>query len=413
MKRKILALLMTLLMLLTVAGCSTEGLNLYEEMKKTSAWEAVETKGSMLIAAEVQGEKFELGADISGYSHTKEMQAYIEMNINTIKLGNTNQTIKMSPVKIYLDQQALYISKTYFTELMSLSGAELPETLKSIEAEYIGIDLNAAGTEALILKPEKAIELTETLFKGSDIKLPITKNGRAYTIELNADQMVDLSIEFIKEIMGNLDLINEISDTGLTQAELDESAAEISQALEEGKALAKPALKGSKATVKYTFGDTTYEENMDVNFKVAFGGEELTFDIHVDSEAKKIAKKEFELPTSKVLYTMEDLVGLMLPAPTFDGTGTPEDTAIVQVASDDILIKGEETYIPLRSTVEPLGFKVQYDPATKEIKVSADYSEFTVKTIQAQGISYVSLKELAKIGELHIIEQEEGLLILK
>ncbi len=413
MKRKIIAIVMTLLMLLGTVGCSTEGLNLYEEMKKTSAWEYAETKGNVLVTAEVQGEKFELGADFSGYANTKETQAYIEMNINKVKLSDSAVGIKMSPVKMYVDKQTIYISKTYFTDLMQLSGEPISEALKAIDAEYIGIDLSA-DTQVTVLDQEKATQLIETLFKGFQVKLPITQSGRTYTIELDADQMVDLSVQFIKEAINNIDEINKFSDTGMTQKDIDENKEEIELSLTQGKEMVKPMIKGSRAMLKYSFEDNLYKENMDVAIKFAFGEEKINLNMVVNADSIKVTKKDFKLPTSKVIYTIEELMGMLVTMKT--GSALTLDARIVQVSLDQVITKNKEKYIPLRDTMSQLGLKVNYDAKTKKSTIIGNHEEISINTITEKGISYIALSELGKLSQIDqfdIIDDEYGITIIR
>ncbi len=411
--KKIIAAIMTLFMLLGTVGCSTEGLNLYEEMKKTSSWECAETKGNVLVSMDVQGEKFELGADFSGYANTKETQAYIEMNINKIKLSDSAIDIKMSPVKMYVDKQAIYISKTYFTELMQLSGESVPEALKAIDAEYIGIDLSA-GTQVTMLDQQKAMQLIETLFKGFEVKVPITQSGRTYTIELDADQMVDLSVQFIKEVINNIDEINKFSDTGMTQKDIDENKEEIELALTQGETMVKPMLKGSRAMLKYSFEDNLYKENMDVAIKFAFGEEKIDLNMVVNADSKKITKKDFKLPTSKVIYTMEELMGVLVTMET--GNALTSDARIAQVSLDEVITKNKEKYIPLRDTMNQLDLKVNYDAKTKKSTIIGNHEEVSINTITEKGISYIALSEFGKLSQIDqfdIIDDEYGITIIR
>ncbi|WP_069998886.1 hypothetical protein [Cellulosilyticum sp. I15G10I2] len=410
MKKKLIAVIMTLLMLLGTVGCSTEGLNLYEEMKKTSAWEYAESKGNVLVTAEVQGQKFELGADFSGYANTKETQAYVEMQINTIKFSNMSLDVKMSPVKMYVDNQTLYISKTYFTELMQVSGAPISEALNSIEAEFIGIDLNT-GTQAAMLDQKKAMALTEALFKGSEVKVPVTQNGRTYTIELNSDQMVDLSVQFIKEVMNNMDAINELSGTGVTQKDIDENKEEVELALVQGQEMVKPMLAGSKATLKYVFEDNTYKEDMDIALKFAFGEEKINLNMAVNADSKKSAKKDFKVPSSNVLYTMEEFMQLLMSVNA--GGVSTEDTKLVQISPEQIITRNQEKYIPLRGAMSQLDAAVIYDAKTKKSVIITDNAEFAVNTIIEQGVSYIAVSELSKVDALYVIDSDEGVTVLR
>jgi hypothetical protein len=392
MKRKIIAMIMTVFMLLATVGCSTEGLNLYGEIKKASAWECEETKGNVAVALEAPGVKVSIGAQFDGYVNTKETNGMVKMTINKLDINAEGNNISISPTKIapvtmYIDKQIIYISKGYFTDLFAVSGAPVPKALKDIKAEYIGLDASK-GTGAVSFDQKKSMELFEKLFVGSKVELPVTQNGREYTIELNADQMIDLSAQFAKEMLNSIDEINKISNTGITQKDIDAEKEEIEAGIEQFKTMAKPAIAGSKATVKYAFTDSAYTQNFDTLIKFAFGGETGSMKITTQSEAKKVAKKDFSLPTSKVVYTMDKFMELFMPV--------PEPMAYIN--QDKIITKNKVSYIPLKETMSQLDCAVVYNAKIKKVTVKVDGKELPVQTITQKGTSYVALTQLSKLG---------------
>jgi hypothetical protein len=310
MKKKIVAMLMASLMMLGATGCSTEGLNLYKEIEKTSTWDYEETKGDMTVSVQAEDETVNLKASFTGYSNAKEMQAYVDLNINEISVGVIEAPIKISPVKLYVDKSTIYISKTYFTDLFAASGSPVPEGFKAIKAEYIGID-TAGELQAGTIDKEKAQLLFEKLFKDSKIKMPITQKDRSYTIELDSSQMVDLSVQFISEMMSKIDILNEYSDTGITQEEIDAQKEETLLALNQGKEAIKPMVDGSDLKVTYTFKDDSYTQAMDMGLKITAGEAPVIVKVAVKSEGTKAVKKDITLPTSKAIYSMEEFMELM------------------------------------------------------------------------------------------------------
>ena len=307
--KKIIGVIMAAFMLFAAVGCSTEGLNLYGEMKKVSAWEAQEAKGNVTASIKMSGEDIKISGEFSSFVNTKDKQGYIEMKLNPVESARTKVDFQLSPVKMYLDNQTIYISKSYFTDLIKISGEPMPAALQDIKDEFIGINTAVDGKEVKV-DQEAALKLFEKLFVNSKVNMPITQKGREYTIELDSNQMTDVTIALAKEILNNIDEINKISNTGTTQKEIDAKKAEIEKMLEQGKVMVKPAIDGSKMTAQYTFEDDKYKESVNAALKVKVDKETMTMDVTATSESLKAAKKAITLPTSKKVYTMEQLMTL-------------------------------------------------------------------------------------------------------
>jgi len=401
MKKKIIAIVMTVLMLLGTVGCSTEGLSLYEEMKKPSAWEAVESKGTVVVSVDAAGEKVNVSANFSGYVNTKEQQAYIDMQISQFEVSGIKSDVKFAPVKMYLDKKTVYISKTYFTDLFAVSGAPVPQAFANIKADYIGLDTSAVTTGQIMqitpIDQENVLKLVEKMFIGSEVKVPITQKGREYTIALDSKQMVDLSVGFLKEMMNNVDEINKISNTGFTQKDIDAQKAQFETALEQGTVMLKPIIDGSKLTLKYTFEDNKYKQNLEANIKVAFGGESVSMNIVTTSESSKIAKKAIVLPTSKVVYTMDEFMKLLMPV-------------YAQVDAAQVITKKDAAYVPLKDTMKQLNYTVKYNAKTKKVTLAIDGKDVAVTVMTQKGVSYISLTELSKLG-FNFTKDEQGVTV--
>ncbi|MDF2594587.1 MAG: hypothetical protein K0R69_928 [Clostridia bacterium] len=390
MKKKIVAMLMASLMMLGATGCSTEGLNLYKEIEKTSTWEYEATKGDMTVSVEAEDEEVNIKASFTGYTNTKEMQAYVDINIDEISIGTIEAPIKISPVKVYVDKSTVYISKAYFTDLFAASGAPVPEAIKAIETEYIGID-TAGEMQAGAVDKEKAQLLFEKLFKDSEVKVPIAQKGRSYTMKLDSSQMVDLSVQFISEMMSKIDVLNEYSDTGITQEEVDAQKEETLLALNQGKEAIKPMVNGSDLKVTYTFEDDSYTQAIDMGLKVAAGEAPVIVKLNVSSEGTKAVKKDITLPTSKVVYSMDEFMELFF-------SGSASAVRIAKVDLNQAITEKNETYIPFRAAMDDLGYAVKYSPQTKKSVVIINEEEVAVSTITKNGISYIALSQLDEIG---------------
>jgi hypothetical protein len=401
MKRKMIAMLMASLMMLGSTGCSTEGLNLYNEMEKTGTWDYQEMKGDLAVSIQGEGKEVNLKADFTGYTSTQENQGYADMIVTEINLGDIKLETELSPVRLYVDKQTMYISKSYFTQLFETSGAPIPEKLNEIEAEYIGFNSMEEAEQGEVDYNELN-SLVRELFKGSEIKLPIIQKGRTYTIELDSHQMADLSVQFIGEIMGKM---NAYDDTTLTAEEIEAQNDEMLATMDEGKEIIEPMIEGSHFKVIYDFKDNTYSQAIDMALKVTPEDESVFINVSMDSQVAKSNKREFELPKSSVVYSMEEIAGL------FGETSSPELTeSVAWVEQDQTITANDETYIPLRQTMKELGYDVKYDANTKRSAITAYEEEAVVVTIIQNGISYIALSELDALG-FYTEENEEYIVI--
>jgi hypothetical protein len=141
--KKTLALIMTAALTVgTMAGCSQATLNYSKELSNTAKWEATTSniEGVVNVDALGLGLKEEVTFTSTGYA-TKD-QAYVE-----VKFNNTSGKIKLPELKEYLDGTTIYINKSYFEGIYTLTGQTVPEGLSKIKEEYIGIDSASLGID--------------------------------------------------------------------------------------------------------------------------------------------------------------------------------------------------------------------------------------------------------------------------
>lgn len=395
MKKKVLALFTTLFMLFMLAGCNTEGLSLAKEMDKTASWEAIEQSGNINMNMQVAGENVKVAADYVAFSNQKDSQFEITMNIKSleasgVKLDLTQGKYKLSPVKMYMDGMKLYLSTSYITELMGFMDVD-PSTVVDVSKEYLALDLtdymNTLGLDLEALKNSNKSNLEA--YENLKVELPIKQEGRKYTIDLTGDQMVDsffaLAIESVNSQAG---LLKETYKAmGLTDAEIDQVLAQVKAIYgDETKAMVKPALKGSTAKAVFNFEDDKYTTEFTAAIKVAIEGESFDMNLTVNDTVKKAAKKAISFPTSVKVYTMEELTGLAMGSAN-----------TIQVEKANTFVKGNDTYVPVRSTLTSAGVTdLTFNSKAKTVTLNEFGMDIPV--VVKGGTSYVSIATLQGVG---------------
>lgn len=395
MKKKVLALLTTLFMLFSFTGCNTEGISLAKELDKVASWEAIEESGSMNIDMTVAGESVKLVADYVAYSNQKDLQ--MEMTLTPkaleasgIKLDLTQGAYKLSPIKMYMDGMKFYVSTSYITELCGFVGVD-PSTAVDVSKEYLALDLTdfmkTSGLDLEELKNSSASSYAT--YEDFDIQLPIKQEGRKYTVELTADQMVDTFFGLVIEsIDSQSELLKETYKAmGLTDAQIDEVLAQVKMVYgDETKAVVKPAIKGSTAKAAFNFADDQYTTDLSAAIKVTVEGESININMTMNDTVKKASKKAITFPISVKTYTMEDLMGLAMSSAN-----------TVQVAKADVVVQNNVTYVPVKATLANVGI-VDISFNAKEKTVTLNDFGMKIPVIVKGNTSYTSVATLQNLG---------------
>lgn len=395
MKKKVLALLTTLFMLFSFTGCNTEGISLAKELDKVASWEAIEESGSMNIDMTVAGESVKLVADYVAYSNQKDLQ--MEMTLTPkaveasgIKIDLTQGTYKLSPIKMYMDGMKFYVSTSYITELCGFVGVD-PSTAVDVSKEYLALDLTdfmkTSGLDLEELKNSSASSYAT--YEDFNIQLPIKQEGRKYTVELTADQMVDTFFGLVIEsIDSQSELLKETYKAmGLTDAQIDEVLAQVKMVYgDETKAVVKPAIKGSTAKAAFNFEDDKYTTDLSAAIKVTVEGESININMTMNDTVKKASKKAITFPKSVKTYTMEDLMGLAMSSAN-----------TVQVAKADVVVQNNVTYVPVKATLANVGI-VDISFNAKEKTVTLNDFGMKIPVIVKGNTSYTSVATLQNLG---------------
>lgn len=354
MKKKLLALATTVLMIFSFAGCSTEGTALMGEMEKVAAWEATEQTGSMdmgFTAGETSGK---LSLDYTAYTITNDLQMEMtvspkSLEVNGATLDLTKGDYKLSPIKMYMDGVKMYMSSSYLKEVCALAGADASEAI-DVSKDYVAFDMTDTyaqmGIDVKELTKDSA-KVSKEFYAGlDDTDLSIKQDGRTYTIELTADQMVEACFKAMTKSMEmQKDTLEaQYKAMGLTDEQIKEVMAQVSAVFSDETAkTVKDMVKGSTAKVVLGYTDEEQTTDIALNAKVAVEDQEVTVSFAMKDAAKKAAKKEVKMPTSVTVYTMDDLMSL---ASTADAAATEDTTEAATEAADTT----EETAVETTTT---------------------------------------------------------------
>ena len=324
--KKTLALIMTAALTVgTMAGCSQATLNYSTELAKTAKWEATTSSIEGTVNVDGLGVKEEIKMTATGYTANNE--SYVDM-----KFTDPSGKFNIPELKAYSDGTTSYINKSFYEGIYALSGQTAPTGLASIKEEYIGIDSTSSGMDvnqikALTSKPDAMIELGKLVFGNSDVDLPFVQNGREYTINLDANQTVDLTAKAIKAACNNLDNINNTFKLRLTAEDISQIKASVNDAsFDAGLNEAKTALAGSTITSKEVFADDSYTSDFNMNLQIKDFGK---ISLVMKSKCDKSEVKAITLPTSKIKLTAEE----------FAKISAPTDTAIAASSATNVVAK--------------------------------------------------------------------------
>ena len=310
--KKTLALIMTAALTIgTMAGCSQTTLNYSKEISNTAKWEAATSNVEGTVNVDVKGVKEEVTFTVTGYKSND--RTFVDMKFN-----NTSGDIKIPEIKEYLDGTTVYINKSYFEGIYTMTGQAIPEGLSNIKQEYIAIDSSATGIDlnqlkALTTQPDAIAQVGKLVFgDNNDLDLPFVQNERVYTINLDTDKAVDLSAKAIKAAGNNIDKINTMFlGSKLTAENIAQIKASVNDArFDATLPLVKAELAGSTITSKEAFTDNSYTADFNMNLQIKDAGK---VSLEMKSTCVKSEVKEITLPTSEIKLTAEEYAKLATP----------------------------------------------------------------------------------------------------
>lgn len=347
--KKILSGLMVMVMLLTtLTGCTPEGKAFLDLYKTQMDYEVFEQMNESEITIDLNGIMTYMGASLLTNSEDDEksdavMERLQEMlrispkavfkiqgvsktdirDANNIKAQSTfslsvdvfGETYQQDNIEVIMDNNKIYMSKNYMDFLVELEKGVLKKVVlnvsdvdvdkmineanifSDISENYIMIDLNHQGAnEALILPisdmmdQDEARKITRGMIddmKKMDIEIPVTVNNGAYTATLTVEEVMDMLPELLKAFAGFEALVD--SKDGLL---------ELAEKVESDDY--KTQLNGVKTTFAGTKMSLTLENksnqfNAIIDFNLTFMGTEF-FKMSSKNTAKKVDSVDIKVP---------------------------------------------------------------------------------------------------------------------
>lgn len=340
MKKVLFITLLVILMLATV-GFTSEGASYWEDMKEIYEWNAIEGKSEAELDISIPGMDidYHYKIDVNSQSNFDDFSSYSKIEIKDVQ-GESDIPV----IEMYTYGSDLYINKEAVLALLAATGAAdelvIEEEYVVLESGQEDVDINFRNVL------NEVIEFIDKMDLGMD--LGMEKEGDTYTLTLESDELLDLLDAYMRYIFENID---QLSNSLVQGQEIELTGEEKQQALEEYDAfvdqykdMAKMFIKGSKFYMEGTFEEDKYIENSRLEIKVMDMGE---LNMNVASTSSKLEKADFELPTSVMRITAEELVELIMGRIEID-TGAKVyislDGTYVKFAGSDI----EEGRIPLQ-----------------------------------------------------------------
>lgn len=398
MKKKLLALVMVVLTAIMMIGCSKTGLSLLDEFNKFYAWEASEYKGDVVFTLEAGGVKVNVTAEMSGYANQKENSAEATLVLKKLEAEgevlDLSSEIKLSPIKVMVKDNKVYMSKSYFEDLFNLTGMETTKEFKAITSEYIGIDY-----PGLDLSKELNTQYLD-MFKDIKTDIEIAQNDRTYTIELTDEKLIEAGKEFITVFCtSDLFKASMIATGQMTEEDFAELEKELTAGMDEVVKTIQPMIKGSNAKVEYKFADDSLKMDDEFNLVLTVDEEKVAVNCKLTADYKKAVAKEVKVPEGTVVYTMDELTDIMtVKAAYFD--------------ESEVIVKGNTIYVPLKDAMSQLEIPVKYDGKTKTTSIVVDGKTMKVTTKVIEGTSYVTPATLKKLGFTYESDEEYGLITI-
>ncbi|AOR24632.1 hypothetical protein [Clostridium taeniosporum] len=307
LKKTLSVVMAATLSMFTIAGCSSDAMSYSKEVNNLAKWEAVSSQFTGEVNVEAQGESKKL--TFTGTSYNKgQDQVYVDFKFN-----DPSGEINIPELKAYIDKGVTYMNKSYYVDTFTGNGQSAPEALVNLPYEYIAIDsgMDMKAITEIAKSPDYLDNLGKMIFGDSNIGLPLVKNGREYSINMNSDEMIDLFSKAAKAMANNLDSSNSGLNLGFDAEKIKEIQTAIKDpSFDTTLNQAKTLIQGSTLSTKATFTDNDYKSEMNINLQVK---DMAKVNIKINATSVKAEGKDIEIPASKTILKQDELMKLMTP----------------------------------------------------------------------------------------------------
>lgn len=205
MHRKIAVLLCMILVIGSFTGCSKEQQGFIEELEKVSQWEAYDIKLTGTLEGSGQGLSYFMDVPFDGEKVKFEVEGYINVGDECAQLSVEfldGAKGKIPDFEIFLTPDVICMNRA---SLMAQSDSN---RFDKINEKYISWP-TTNELEALqsLKKSKKWYPKVRQIVKDIEVNMPLTQNGRTYTLSLDHDQIGEVSKDYAKELYAHLDEI--------------------------------------------------------------------------------------------------------------------------------------------------------------------------------------------------------------
>ncbi|NFI02902.1 hypothetical protein FC959_00530 [Clostridium botulinum] len=307
LKKTLSIIMAATLSVFTITGCSSEAMSYSKEINNLAKWEATNSQFTGEVNVEAQGESEKITFTGTSYSKGQD-QAYIELKFN-----DASNKINIPELKLYVDKGITYMNKSYYVNTFTANGGAAPTGLTDLPYEYIGIDsgMDMNAITEMTKSPDYLANLGKMIFGDSNVELPLIKNGREYSMNMNSEEMMNLVSKAAKAMANNLDS----SNSGLNLGFDAEMIKGIQTAVKDPSFdttlnQAKALIEGSTLSTKETFTDNDYKSEMNINLQIK---DMAKVSIKVSTTGVKAEVKNIEIPASKTILKQDDFMKLIMP----------------------------------------------------------------------------------------------------
>lgn len=205
MHKKIAILLCMILVVSSFTGCSKEQQGFLEELVKVGQWEAYDIKLTGTLEGSMQDLSYRMDVPFEGEKVKFEVEGYINLadeyaQLNVEFLDDAKG--KIPDFEIFLTPDVICMNRAY---LMAQSDSNRFDKIKEKYVSWpITDELEALQS---FKKSKKWYPKASQIVKDIEVNMPLTQNGRTYTLNLDHDQIGEISRDYAKELYAHLDEI--------------------------------------------------------------------------------------------------------------------------------------------------------------------------------------------------------------
>ncbi len=304
--KKVLLITLLVIMMLATAGFTSEGASYWGDMKEIYEWNAIEGKSEAELDISIPSMDidYHYKIDVNSQSNFDDFSSYLKMEIKDVQ-GESDIPV----IEMYTYGSDIYINKEAVLALLAVTG--MADDLV-IEEEYVVLE-SGQGDVDIDFKNvlNEIIEFIDKMDLGMD--LGMEKEGNTYTLTLESDELIDLLDAYMRYIFENIDQLSSSLIQGqeieLTEEEKQQALEEYDAFVDQYKDMAKMFIKGSKFYMEGTFEEDKYTENSQLEIKVM---DMVELNMNTSSTSSRLERVDFELPTSVMRITAEELAELIM-----------------------------------------------------------------------------------------------------